>query len=75
MEFLLFSPFLFKKEKTFSLIYFGCIVQTYQDALGVLLGQGNGIAFEEWEELENTFGDRLVMSAASQETEFALCVI
>ena len=48
--------------------------QAVLNAIGVLLGEGNGIAPEELEELGDTFGDRLVM-LTSQETEFALCVI
>ena len=54
--------------------WFGVLFKPTQDAIDVLLAQGNGIALEEWEELEDTFGDRLVMSA-SQETEYALSVI
>jgi hypothetical protein len=45
-----------------------------QNALGVLLEQGTSVTSEEWEELEEVFGDQLVM-LASHENEYALCAI
>ena len=50
----------------------------YQDALGVFLGQDNNQAPEAlrigWDELEDTFGDRLVMRT-NEQTEYAMCAI
>ena len=52
--------------------------QAILNALGVFLGPTNRDAPEamgmEWEELEDTFGDRLVM-LCTNETEYATCFI
>ena len=52
--------------------------QAILDALGVFLGPANRDSPEamgiEWEELEDTFGDRLVMLSAN-ETEYDTCFI
>eukprot|EP00531_Pseudo-nitzschia_arenysensis_P006944 CAMPEP_0116127472 /NCGR_PEP_ID=MMETSP0329-20121206/6857_1 /TAXON_ID=697910 /ORGANISM="Pseudo-nitzschia arenysensis, Strain B593" /LENGTH=459 /DNA_ID=CAMNT_0003621571 /DNA_START=81 /DNA_END=1460 /DNA_ORIENTATION=+ len=52
--------------------------QAILDALGVFLGPTNRDSPEamdiEWEELEDTFGDRLVM-LSTNETEYATCFI
>lgn len=52
--------------------------QATLNALGVFLGPSNKEAPEamdiEWEELEETFGDQLVL-LSTNETEYALCFI
>lgn len=52
--------------------------QAILNALGVFLGPANRAAPEamgiEWEELEDTFGDRLVM-LSTNEAEYTTCFI
>lgn len=45
-----------------------------QDSLSVLFAHDHRISEEEWEELEETFGDQLVM-ITSQETDYALMAV
>jgi hypothetical protein len=50
----------------------------FQNALGEFLGQGTEAASQalelEWDDLEETFGDRLVL-LSNDETDYALCAI
>jgi hypothetical protein len=55
-----------------------CCLLYGQNALGVFLAQDKNETPDSlrmgWDELEDTFGDRLVM-LSSEETEYALCSI
>mmetsp|Transcript_46043 Transcript_46043/g.111509 ORF Transcript_46043/g.111509 Transcript_46043/m.111509 type:complete len:150 (-) Transcript_46043:1484-1933(-) len=48
--------------------------QPQQDSLSVLFTDDHRISEEEWEELQDTFGDQLVM-ITSQETDYALMAV